>query len=72
MKFIALDIGKTKSIAMMFDENLDILCSVSSGPADITLEENIVKTNIRDAIDTCLRRTTTSIEDVDLIVFSWA
>jgi len=72
MKFIALDIGKTKSIAMMFNENLDILCSVSSGPADITLEENIVKTNIRDAIDTCLRRTTTSIEDVDLIVFSWA
>lgn len=72
MKFIALDIGKTKSISMMFNENLDILCSVSSGPADITLEENIVKTNIRDAIDTCLRLTATSIEDIDLIVFSWA
>lgn len=71
-RFIAVDIGKTKTVAVMFNDDLEVLCSVSSGPADITLDEDVIKRNISDAIGTCCRASSTSLEDVDLIVFSWA
>lgn len=72
MKFIAIDIGKTKTVSVAFNEDLDILCSISTGPADITFDEGIVKRNIRGAIDLCLKVAGISLNDVDLIVFSWA
>uniref|UniRef100_A0A7C5XKZ1 ATPase BadF/BadG/BcrA/BcrD type domain-containing protein n=1 Tax=Ignisphaera aggregans TaxID=334771 RepID=A0A7C5XKZ1_9CREN len=72
MKFIALDIGKTKTIAMMFDDGLNVLCSTSSGPADITLDEDVIKRNINKAIDKCLKISNTDFDGVDFIVFSWA
>lgn len=72
MKFMAIDTGKTKTVAMMFNSDLDILCSVSSGPADITLDEDVIKMNIKKAIDSCFRISGTDFKDVDLIVFSWA
>jgi N-acetylglucosamine kinase-like BadF-type ATPase len=72
MKFIALDTGKTKTIAMMFDSNLDILCSVLAGPVDITLSRETILTNITKAVDTCLKISKLGLDKVDLIVFSWA
>ena len=72
MKFIALDTGKTKTIAMMFDSNLDILCSVLAGPIDITLSRETILTNITKAVDTCLKISKLGLDKVDLIVFSWA
>lgn len=72
MRFIAIDIGKTKTISIAFNQNLDILCSVSGGPADITLEPDIIKRNIDSVIKTCLNISGLSFNDIDLIVFSWA
>ncbi|MCC6017082.1 MAG: hypothetical protein LM582_08580 [Desulfurococcaceae archaeon] len=72
MKFIALDTGKTKTIAMMFNSNLDILCSVLAGPVDITLSRETILTNITKAVDTCLKISKLGLDKVDLIVFSWA
>jgi len=52
MRFIALDAGKTKTVAMMFDDNLNALCSVVSGPVDIILSKEMIETNITKAIST--------------------
>jgi len=72
MRFIALDTGKTKTVAMMFDDNLNALCSVVSGPVDITLSKEMIVTNITKAISTCLKLSGLDLDKVDLIVFSWA
>jgi len=72
MRFVALDMGKTKTVAMMFDEGLNVLCSVLSGPGDITLDKEVVEANIRRAIDSCLRVSGLDLDGVDFIVFSWA
>ncbi len=72
MRFMAIDIGKTKTIAVTFNQNLDILGSVSGGPADIILEPDIIKRNIDGVMKTCLDVSGLKFNDIDLIVFSWA
>ncbi len=72
MKFMAIDTGKTKTIAMLFDKNLDVLCSVAGDPADITLDPDVVKGNIDKVVRKCFELSGLSFKDIDLVVFSWA
>ncbi len=70
--FMAIDIGKTKTIAIVLDFNLNIHCISCSGPADVSLKEEIVLKNIDKAVKTCLKKPCKSFKNIDLMVFSWA
>ncbi|MCD6488674.1 MAG: hypothetical protein J7K21_05565 [Desulfurococcales archaeon] len=72
MYILALDTGKTKTVAVLVDGNLDVRGYSVTGPADIILDKDIVLNNIRDAVVSCVKKAGMDLGEVDLIVISWA
>jgi N-acetylglucosamine kinase-like BadF-type ATPase len=72
LKFLVIDSGKSKTIAAVYDSNLNVHCSVVGGPSDISLERDVVLNNVSHVVSTCLNEANCRLEDLDLVVFSWA
>ncbi|MCD6301834.1 MAG: hypothetical protein J7L82_07200, partial [Staphylothermus sp.] len=74
MYILAIDIGKTKTVATLIDNELKIQNHTVTVPADIILDKEIVMNNLRNAIKKCLvlDRRVLSLDEVDIIVISWA
>ncbi|RLE57771.1 MAG: hypothetical protein DRJ40_00710 [Thermoprotei archaeon] len=72
MYMLAIDTGKTKTIAVLLDDTLNVLSYGIAGPADITLGRELIIRNLSDAINSCLKGVGLSLRELDLIVISWA
>ncbi|MEM3716174.1 MAG: BadF/BadG/BcrA/BcrD ATPase family protein, partial [Candidatus Bathyarchaeia archaeon] len=72
MLILCMDIGKTKTLAVIINEKGDVLGKFISGPSGMWLKEEVVVRNIREAIDGCLSASRLSLRDIDLISISWA
>ncbi len=72
MYILAVDTGKTKTIAVLLNDSLNIIDYSTSGPADITLNKDNVLKNLSNAITKCLENKQLSFKSLDLIVISWA
>ncbi|RLG85510.1 MAG: ATPase, partial [Thermoprotei archaeon] len=55
MRLLALDTGKTKTFAVLIDEELRVLGSSVTGPGDVSLDPSLILSNIRGAIDAALK-----------------
>ncbi|MEM2718826.1 MAG: BadF/BadG/BcrA/BcrD ATPase family protein [Candidatus Bathyarchaeia archaeon] len=72
MFILCMDIGKTKTLAVILNERGDVLGKFISGPSGMWLKEETVIRNIREAIDGCLSASRLSLKDISLISISWA
>jgi len=72
MKILAIDIGKTKTFAIITDEKGNVQTKSVSGPSGAWLEENVIIKNVREAIESCLSKTGLNLSELDLISISWS
>jgi len=72
MLILAMDIGKTKTLAILVDEKGDIHGRALSGPSGMWLNKEKIMKNVKQAIEDCLARKRISIEQVDIVSISWA
>ncbi len=73
MYIMAFDIGKTKTLGVLFDEELNIYGYAVGGPADVLFDDkSMIVRNLRYVLNACLVQIGLSLKDVDLLVFSWA
>lgn len=72
MAILCMDIGKTKTLAIVLDYNGNILGKCSTGPSGMWLKEEVVIKNVKEAIEKCLSISNIKLEDIDLISISWA
>ncbi|UNQ73213.1 BadF/BadG/BcrA/BcrD ATPase family protein [Infirmifilum sp. NZ] len=72
MKFLLVDIGKTKTVSAVVGEELELLGLGFSGPADVILEEEVIVQNLSRSHRSALESAQLDLDDLDLIVLSWA
>jgi N-acetylglucosamine kinase-like BadF-type ATPase len=72
MLILAMDIGKTKTLAVLVDEGGNVYGRALSGPSGMWLMEERVVKNVRQAIEGCLAYEGIKHEQVDVISISWA
>ncbi|RLG75397.1 MAG: hypothetical protein DRO12_05550, partial [Thermoprotei archaeon] len=72
MKLLAVDTGKTKTFAVVVSDSLEVAGSRVAGPADVSLEREVVLKNLKSSVEGALRDAGIGLDDVDLIVISWA
>jgi N-acetylglucosamine kinase-like BadF-type ATPase len=72
MEILAMDIGKTKTFAVLVDENGNILAEAVSGPSGAWLEERVILKNISEAIGGCLSKSGLGLDELDLVSISWS
>jgi N-acetylglucosamine kinase-like BadF-type ATPase len=69
---LCLDIGKTKTLAAIIDDNGNLFGKVRAGPAGLYLREDVVVENLLEAIKKCLLTSNITLRDLNLISISWA
>ncbi|MCX8170704.1 MAG: hypothetical protein N3E47_01850 [Candidatus Bathyarchaeota archaeon] len=72
MFILCMDIGKTKTLAIVLNEKGEVLGKFTSGPSGMWLKEETVMKNVREAIEGCLSISRLSLGDIGLISISWA
>ncbi|MCD6301746.1 MAG: hypothetical protein J7L82_06745 [Staphylothermus sp.] len=69
---LVIDIGKTKTFAIIVDSEYNVYCKAVSGAAGIILDKEDIIGNLSSAINECLSKAGISINDLDLISISWS
>ncbi|MET1159644.1 MAG: BadF/BadG/BcrA/BcrD ATPase family protein [Thermoprotei archaeon] len=72
MYYLLIDIGKTKTVSVVVDVQLNILGYGISGPADITMDRDIIRRNLLESVKKALKLSNLGLNDVRVIVISWA
>lgn len=67
-----MDIGKTKTFAVLLSRDLEITARCVAGPADIILGRERVVGALQQVINECVLGRGLSINDLDVISISWA
>ncbi|MCD6536670.1 MAG: hypothetical protein J7K49_06560 [Thaumarchaeota archaeon] len=72
MRILVMDIGKTKTFAIIIDEAGQVYAKAVTGPSGMWLKEETIVKNVREAIRECLSKGNLSLDELDLISISWA
>jgi N-acetylglucosamine kinase-like BadF-type ATPase len=72
MKILAMDIGKTKTFAVLVDENGGVHAKAVSGPSGAWLEEEVIIKNVCEAIEGCLSKAGLRKDELDLVSIGWS
>jgi len=72
LRILSMDLGKTKTFAMIVDEVGHVYAKAITGPSGMWLKEEIILKNINEAIRKCLAEENLRLTDLDLISISWA
>ena len=67
-----MDIGKTKTFAIIIDEAGQVYAKAVTGPSGMWLKEETIVKNVSEAIRECLSKGNLSLDELDLISISWA
>lgn len=67
-----MDIGKTKTFAIIMDEVGQVYAKAVTGPSGMWLKEETIVKNLGEAIKECLSKGNLSLDELDLISISWA
>jgi len=67
-----MDIGKTKTFAIIMDEVGRVYAKAVTGPSGMWLKEETIVKNVSEAIRECLSKGNLSLDELDLISISWA